>query len=331
MRSPISSEIDYKADGKQTGYLRLPHSVHRSAYGWIPIPIVQIKNGEGPTILLMAGNHGDEYEGQVAVTRLAKDLQPEMIHGRVILLPMANFPAAKAGHRTSPIDDGNLNRSFPGDPAGTVTQVIAHYIESVLMKMADYAIDLHSGGSSLHYVPTVLYGDREDEHEMADVLRLTRSFAAPYALHFRRSGEIVSTAAARRQGTIAVTVEMGGSGTVTPHALKVTREGIERVMAEFGILRETNLGAPGETRILRLTGKHNYLYARQDGLFEPAAEIGEDVTEGQTAGWIHQPEAPWQDAEEVAFPITGTILCKRIPGRVQPGDCLFQLGQDDTE
>ena len=47
MRSPISSEIDYKADGKQTGYLRLPHSVHRSAYGWIPIPIVQIKNGEG--------------------------------------------------------------------------------------------------------------------------------------------------------------------------------------------------------------------------------------------------------------------------------------------
>ena len=95
----------------------------------------------------MAGNHGDEYEGQVAVTRLAKDLQPEMIHGRVILLPMANFPAAKAGHRTSPIDDGNLNRSFPGDPAGTVTQVIAHYIESVLMKMADYAIDLHSGGS----------------------------------------------------------------------------------------------------------------------------------------------------------------------------------------
>jgi predicted deacylase len=130
---------------------------------------------------------------------------------------------------------------------------------------------------------------------------------------------------------IAVTVEMGGSGTVTPYALKVTREGIERVMAEFGILRETNLGAPGETRILRLTGKHNYLYARQDGLFEPAAEIGEDVTEGQTAGWIHQPEAPWQDAEEVAFPITGTILCKRIPGRVQPGDCLFQLGQDDTE
>ena len=330
MSSPITSEVDFEADGKQTGYLRLPHSVHRSAYGWIPIPIAQLKNGDGPTILLMAGNHGDEYEGQVAVTRLVKDLQPEDIEGRVVLLPMANYPAARAGHRTSPIDGGNLNRSFPGDPTGSVTQVIAHYIESVLMKMADYAIDLHSGGSSLHYVPTVLYGDRKDEKEMDEVLRVMRAFAAPYALHFRRSGEIVSSAAARRQGTIAVTVEMGGSGTVTPSALKVTREGIERVMAEVGILRASNLGAPGETRVLRLTGQHNYLYARQEGLFEPAVEIGEDVEKGQIAGWIHHPETPWDTPDEVSFPVTSVVLCKRVPGRVERGDCLYQLGQDDV-
>ena len=159
---------------------------------------------------------------------------------------------------------------------------------------------------------------------------MMRAFAAPYALHFRRSSEIVSSAAARRQGTIAVTVEMGGSGTVTPHALRVTREGVERVMAEFGILRESHLDAPGATRILRLTGQHNYLYARCEGLFEPAAEIGDDVHDGQIAGWIHHPESPWDAPEEISFPITGTILCKRIPGRVVPGDCLFQLGQDDT-
>ncbi len=330
MRSPIASEINFDVDGKQSGYLRLPHSVHRSAYGWIPIPIVQIKNGDGPTILLMAGNHGDEYEGQVAVTRLARELTPEMINGRVVLLPMANYPAAKAGHRTSPIDDGNLNRSFPGDPAGSVTQIIAHYIETVLMNMADYAIDLHSGGSSLHYVPTVLFGDRQDEKETREVVRMMRAFGAPYALHFRRSSEIVSSAAARRQNTIALTVEMGGSGTITPSALMVTQEGIERVMAEFGILRKTNLGKPGETRVLRLTSQGNYVYARHEGLFEPAAEIGEDVQQDQVAGWIHHPETPWDPPEEVLFPMAGTLLCKRIPGRVEPGDCLYQLGQDDT-
>ena len=80
VRSRLSPEIDLDGDGKQTGFLRLPHSVHRSAYGWVPIPIARISNtggnGAGPRILLMAGNHGDEYEGQVALGRLIRDLDP---------------------------------------------------------------------------------------------------------------------------------------------------------------------------------------------------------------------------------------------------------------
>ena len=76
-RSLITSEVDFDKDGRQTGFLRLPHSVHRSAYGWIPIPIISIKNGDGPTILLMAGNHGDEYEGQVALSKLCRALAPD--------------------------------------------------------------------------------------------------------------------------------------------------------------------------------------------------------------------------------------------------------------
>ena len=86
--SHIFSEIDFNQNGKQTGFLRLPHSVHRSAYGWIPIPIVMIKNGEGPTVLLMSGNHGDEYEGQVTICKLVQELEAEDIQGRLIMLPM---------------------------------------------------------------------------------------------------------------------------------------------------------------------------------------------------------------------------------------------------
>ena len=75
-RSRLSPDIDLDGDGKQTGFLRLPHSVHRSAYGWIPIPIAAIGRGAGPWVLLMAGNHGDELEGQVALGRLIRELQP---------------------------------------------------------------------------------------------------------------------------------------------------------------------------------------------------------------------------------------------------------------
>ena len=101
--------FDFNAQGKHCDFIRLPHSVHRSAYGWLPLPVICINNGVGPTVLVMSGTHGDEYEGQVAISRLAQAIQMEDVSGRLILFPMANFPAAKQGLRTSPIDDLNLN------------------------------------------------------------------------------------------------------------------------------------------------------------------------------------------------------------------------------
>jgi predicted deacylase len=148
----ITSEVDFEASGKHSGFLRVPHSVHRSAYGWIPVPVVSIKNGDGPTLLIMAGNHGDEYEGQIAVSNLARKLEHADLSGQLILLPMVNFPAAQAGLRTSPIEDGNLNRLFPGRATGSLTEMIAYYVENVIMPLADYAIDLHSGGQ-LSFLP----------------------------------------------------------------------------------------------------------------------------------------------------------------------------------
>ena len=125
----IWTDVDYEKPGKQVGWLNLHHSVTRSAYGNIMIPIAVVAGGRGPTALFMAGNHGDEYEGQIALCRLIRELEPSEIQGRVIVLPAANLPAALDGARVSPIDQGNLNRSFPGDPDGTVTEQIAYYIE----------------------------------------------------------------------------------------------------------------------------------------------------------------------------------------------------------
>src|SRR5690349_5753333 len=124
---------------------------HRSATGVhalmalemdeLPIPVACIKKGDGPRVLLMAGNHGDEYEGQVALGKLIRSLEAEEVCGGIIILPSANFPAAAAGMRTSPLDEGNLNRSFPGDPYGGPTAQIADYIESVLLPQCDFVFD----------------------------------------------------------------------------------------------------------------------------------------------------------------------------------------------
>lgn len=182
MSTRIWTRVDYDKDGKQNGWLQLPHSVTRSAYGNIAIPITVIRNGSGPTAFLMAGNHGDEYEGQIALCRLIRELEAADIRGRIIALPAANLPAAMAGVRVSPIDDGNLNRAFPGDPDGTPTFAIAHYIDSVLYPMADVHHDLHSGGSSLQYLPFASMRTGADDALNRRARAALLAFGAPIGL-----------------------------------------------------------------------------------------------------------------------------------------------------
>ena len=133
----------------------------------------------------MAGNHGDEFEGQVALAKLAHALRPEQVTGRIIILPMANAPAARAGRRNSPVDGLNLNRCFPGDANGSPTEMIAHYIETVLLPQCDAVIDVHSGGQSLRYVPSTHIRRSPDPARFARASALMAAFNAPLQLGLR--------------------------------------------------------------------------------------------------------------------------------------------------
>ena len=128
-QSPVTCDIDLTLDGKQSGQLAVPQSTNSAGWAKYFVPISVIRNGEGPTAVLFGGNHGDEYEGPIALFDLAQRLTLEEITGRVIILPAMNYPAFRAGTRTSPIDKGNLNRLFPGSPVGTPSQKIADYVQ----------------------------------------------------------------------------------------------------------------------------------------------------------------------------------------------------------
>jgi predicted deacylase len=327
--SRIGSPIDFARQGKQTGFLRLPHSVHRSAYGYIPIPIVHLGNGEGPSVLLMSGNHGDEYEGQIALIKLARSLEPQAISGRLTILPAANFPAVRAGRRTSPIDEGNLNRTFPGDPDGSPTEIIAHFIETVLMPGRDWVIDVHSGGSSLMYVPTVLTRHNPDAAKLERAIAAMRAIGAPFGLVTSTAEDRTGMAAASRQGAIGITTELGGGGTVTPATVSLTERGLRRVLHQIGLMTEAPPPPePVATRILESKVPDHLVYASEPGLFEPLVELGESVEAGQPAARIHPFETPWREPATMTFPLSGTVVCKRMPCLTERGDCLFQLGSE---
>ena len=101
-QNPITSTVDFDAGGVQHGFLKLPHSHDGSAWGSIMIPVTVAKNGSGPTVLLTGANHGDEYEGPIALFDLAATIMVGDISGRVIMIPGMNYPAFRAGTRTSP-------------------------------------------------------------------------------------------------------------------------------------------------------------------------------------------------------------------------------------
>ena len=288
-KTRIEPEIDFEADGKHCGFLRIPHSVHRSAYGWLPMPVISIRNGDGPKVLLMSGNHGDEYEGQVTLCRLARNVKPAAMRGHLIILPMANYPAAHAGRRTSPIDEGNLNRSFPGDPNGTVTQMIAHLIEEVLLDGVNLMMDLHSGGSSLLYLPSTQVKLQHDGSLHPRERELVAAYGAPYNHVERRSPKETdnhSSGGAQRNGALMMSAEFAGAGTVSPEALRICEHGLLRALNNFELLETLpdGLSEPLVPRYLEIKAGEHYVYASEDGLYEPLVELGDEVKAGGPRG-----------------------------------------------
>ncbi len=330
--SMVFTDIDYEAQGKQVGWLHLPHSVTRSAYGAIAIPIAVVRNGEGPTVFLMAGNHGDEYEGQIVLSKLIRALQPEHIRGRVIMMPAANLPAAMAGTRVSPIDEGNLNRAFPGDPHGSPTWAIAHYIDSVLYPMANFHHDLHSGGSSLSYVPFCSMRKSGSAELDARSLAALRAFGAPVSLVWAHVPEPrLAGAAAARRGLVSLGGEFGGGGDVNRGSLAMLDAGVQRFLHFSGVMATpAPPPASGPIRLMEVSSREHYVYATEAGLLEPLVDLGQEVKKGQLAGQIHFVDNPAREPVPCYFRIDGMVACQRHFGRVERGDCVAHLATDCT-
>ena len=156
--------IDFAATGKQLGHLVIEHSNNEYDGAIIPVPIAVFAGTKGPTVLLTAGTHGDEYEGQLLLHELVRELDAERVQGRIIVLPSLNVLAVREGTRVSKVDGANLNRALPGSAAGGLTAQIARIVDTALLPLADFAFDIHSGGAVNEYVPSafVYAGPNQD-------------------------------------------------------------------------------------------------------------------------------------------------------------------------
>jgi predicted deacylase len=321
VRSRVICTIDYEREGKQSDVLRVPHSRNDSGWGVVQIPITVVRNGEGPTVLLTGGTHGDEYESQIAIAELARTVQPKDVRGRLVIIPALHFPAAMNGSRLSPIDGKDLNRCFPGRAEGTFADVLAHYVSSVLLPMSDVNIDLHSGGRGMDFVPSTSGHVLDDTERFERTNALGLAFGAPYHVVIKEvdSGYTLMTCCEQR-GTIAISSELGGGNRVNVGGMKATRAGIAGTLAHLGVMPSTRKLPPSQTRLMTVPDYDCYAFAPKGGLYEPYHELGAKVRKGDAAGAIHFMDDPQRDPIVVRYGASGELWCVRAQGHVQAGD-----------
>jgi predicted deacylase len=328
----IFTSIDFDRAGKQHGHLQVPYSYNLAGWANLMIPVSVVNHGPGPTVLVLAGNHGDEYQGQIAIMKLARGLEPSAVHGRIILIPCLNIPAAKAGTRLSPLDGKNLNRCFPGQAEGTVTEVIADFLARVLFPIADVVIDIHSGGRSMLFVPCShmhLVPDRIQRKKMMEaMLAWNADFSFLYA---DIAGTGLLPVEAENQGKIVITTEMGGGEAVPTQVHQLTQKGLRNVLVHVGVLdgeEETREGLGKLPAILvQALDRENYLLAPESGIFEVTAELGTRVSVDEPIGQIHFLERPDRAPETVLAKTRGYLVCYRAPCLTQQGDCVAVIAQ----
>ncbi len=319
--SPISPTIDLDVEGVHHGFLKLPYSRDAAAWGAVMIPITVVRNGSGPTALLTGANHGDEYEGAVALRKLTDSLKPEAVNGCVIIVPFLNYPAFRAGTRTSPIDRGNLNRTFPGKPDGTVTEKIADYIQRHLLTRADFVLDIHSGGKTLDFLPFACIHVLDDKAQEARCQAAMEAFGAPYSMNMLELDSVgMFDTAAEDAGKVFISTELGGGGTSTAKSVAIAERGVRDFLIHCGICQgETS---PRKSIKLDMPDGDCYVASMHDGLLEMCADLGDTVNAGEVVGRVYDVTRTGSAPIEYRAGRSGILAARHFPGLIGCGDTL---------
>lgn len=332
----ISTTIDLDAEGTHRGYLDMPLSLNESAWSNQRVPIVSTKGAApGPTLLLLGGSHGDEYEGPIALSNLIHGRVPlDGLCGQLIILPALNTPAVHKGMRLSPLDGGNMNRAFPGNPHGTTTSRLAHYLTTELIPRADVVLDLHSGGKSLTFVPCTIVPQQKTEEATARIIALAEAFDAPMTVVLKEAevATMIDTQV-EEQGKVILATELGGLGTVTPETVSIATDGLLGILAHLGALPASALQGRDPSgrvpsQIVRVDDLSHYVYADDAGVMEPAVDVGSTIEKGALLGWLHLIERVEREPIAIHAPTGGMVVCRNGQARVERGDLLTMIGHE---
>jgi predicted deacylase len=271
----------------------------------------------GPVVALVAGIHGDEYEGPAALRRVLDQLNPARVRGRVVVVPVAHTAAFAAGTRVSPIDGLNLARCFPGDANGTITLRLAHDLFETIACPADILVDLHSGGVRYAFASVAGFydGDGIAAETAAQSLRLACSMRLEWLWRLPPRAGVLSFEAARR--SVAVTgCEAGGRGGCLESDVDAYVAGLLNVLAESGVIDQPLAAQLPPVQIRALDG--DFTLSPTAGFITPLVPLGARVTAGTLLARLHSCEG--HELFTFRAEVDGVVMAERHLRAIQPGE-----------
>jgi predicted deacylase len=278
----------------------------------VEIPYARIRGraGDGPHLTVVAGVHGCEYTGMAAVMRLIDRLDPGSLRGTLTAVPILNQPAFWARSAfVVPADGKNLNRCFPGDPAGSYTEVLAHEIFTRIVAPSDYLLDLHAGDLPEALEPFCLYEESAVEDRSR---RLALAYGLGHVVRQSRATRTVggsTSSAAADVGIPAIIAEVGANGICDEASVARHLRGVLAVCGALGMLDGAGDGnGDGVVGHATPTEYDGWIWLRSParGFWQPAVAPGQDVTEGELLGVLLDPLG--RELDRVTAPAAGCPL-----------------------
>ena len=275
---------------------------------------------DGPRVCLLAGVHGCEYSSIAAVRQFMLELDASALTGSIVAVPIVS-PTSFAARSpfVAPEDGRNINRSFPGNPDGSFTDVLAHHVFSEFIAGSDALIDLHGGDMVEALEPFALYDD-SPVRDTAE--RLARAYGLRYVICDTADplGGTTSAAAAAA-GIPGVIAEAGGCGLLEPAEVQRHLHGLHSALRAAGVLDGEPDPPPADQQLVQ---RLQWLRAPAAGWWQPAVTVGETVAAGAHLGDV------LDGFGDVRAPITapdaGVVLCVTSSPAVQAEGLLLGLG-----
>jgi predicted deacylase len=327
------SNIDFDRPGKHH-YQVAFHLDGTWGYSLVPLTVINGRRGPNANgVICFGGTHGNEYEGQIAIKRLSADLDAERMSGRVVLIPQLSESACVANSRTSPLDGVNMNRAFPGNPRGTVSARIAHFVKKYIFPLGRVVLDIHSGGKEGAFPICTSFHPIPDAAQRAEIGLVSRLFDTPFVyIYTSAMASGLLTDEAEAEGKITIGGEFGAGESSSRFGVRHAYEGAWNVLRHYeileGAIKKVRPADSPEPILVKADRLESYVPCPSNGVWEPVVDLGERVRSGDLIGRVHDFSDHSSPPAEIRGARDGYIIMLHLSARPVKGQTLYVIAEE---